>query len=93
MNLLHSRLEFERGFYNESESNSVLRLLFLEMKLQSLFGSEPIGKMFVCTATFYRYWCVEKTRSGCLGIVMIHQLLFQSILRRLYGDNNDALTW
>ncbi|WP_426090319.1 ABC transporter permease [Flavobacterium sp. DSR3-2] len=90
-------LEFEKGrFYNESESNSGAPVIVLGYDIaKSLFGeSEPIGKnMRLYGQRFTVIGMLKKQGAGMFGDSNDTSAFIPvNFLRKLYGDNNDALT-
>ena len=90
-------LEFEKGrFYNESESNSGAPVIVLGYDItKSLFGeSEPIGKnLRLYGQRFTVIGMLKKQGAGMFGDSNDTSAFIPvNFLRRLYGDNNDALT-
>ena len=90
-------LEFEKGrFYNESESNSGAPVIVLGFDIaKSLFGeSEPIGKNIrLYGQRFTVIGMLKKQGEGMFGDSNDTSAFIPvNFLRRLYGDNNDALT-
>lgn len=90
-------LEFEKGrFYNESESNSGAPVLVLGYDIaKSLFGeSEPIGKNIrLYGQRFAVIGILKKQGAGMFGDSNDTSAYIPvNFLRRLYGDNNEAMT-
>ena len=90
-------LEFEKGrFYNESESNSGVPVIVLGYDIaKSLFGeSEPVGKnLRLYGQRFTVIGMLKKQGAGMFGDSNDTSAYIPvNFLRRLYGDNNDALT-
>jgi putative ABC transport system permease protein len=90
-------LEFDKGrFYNESESNSGAPVIVLGFDIaKSLFGeSEPIGKNIrLYGQRFTVIGMLKKQGEGMFGDSNDTSAFIPvNFLRRLYGDNNDALT-
>ncbi|WP_426064479.1 ABC transporter permease [Flavobacterium sp. DSP2-3-1] len=90
-------LEFEKGrFYNESESNSGAPVIVLGYDIaKSLFGeSEPIGKnLRLYGQRFTVIGMLKKQGAGMFGDSNDTSAFIPvNFLRKLYGDNNDALT-
>ena len=90
-------LEFEKGrFYNESESNSGAPVIVLGYDIaKSLFGeSEPVGKnLRLYGQRFTVIGMLKKQGAGMFGDSNDTSAYIPvNFLRRLYGDNNDALT-
>ena len=90
-------LEFEKGrFYNEAESNSGAPVIVLGFDIaKSLFGeSEPIGKNIrLYGQRFTVIGMLKKQGEGMFGDSNDTSAFIPvNFLRRLYGDNNDALT-
>lgn len=90
-------LEFEKGrFYNESESNSGAPVIVLGYDIaKSLFGeSEPIGKnLRLYGQRFTVIGMLKKQGAGMFGDSNDTSAFIPvNFLRKLYGDNNDAMT-
>lgn len=90
-------LEFDKGrFYNEAESNSGAPVIVLGYDIaKSLFGeSEPIGKNIrLYGQRFTVIGMLKKQGEGMFGDSNDTSAFIPvNFLRRLYGDNNDALT-
>jgi putative ABC transport system permease protein len=90
-------LEFDKGrFYNEAESNSGAPVIVLGFDIaKSLFGeSEPIGKNIrLYGQRFTVIGMLKKQGEGMFGDSNDTSAFIPvNFLRRLYGDNNDALT-
>lgn len=90
-------LEFEKGrFYNESESNSGAPVIVLGYDIaKSLFGeSEPVGKnLRLYGQRFTVIGMLKKQGAGMFGDSNDTSAYIPvNFLRKLYGDNNDALT-
>ncbi|WP_269686531.1 ABC transporter permease [Flavobacterium lacustre] len=90
-------LEFEKGrFYNESESNSGAAVIVLGYEIaKGLFGeSEPIGKNIrLYGQRFTVIGMLKKQGAGMFGDSNDTSVFLPvNFLRRLYGDNNDAMT-
>jgi putative ABC transport system permease protein len=90
-------LEFNEGrFFNESESNSGAALVVLGYEVaQGLFdGSEPIGKKVrLYGQKFTVVGVLKKQGAGMFGDNNDTSIYLPvNFIRRLYGDNNDAMT-
>nr|WP_315162399.1 ABC transporter permease [uncultured Flavobacterium sp.] len=90
-------LEFEKGrFYNESESNSGAPVIVLGYEIaKGLFGeSEPLGKNIrLYGQRFTVIGMLKKQGAGTFGDSNDTSVFIPvNFLRRLYGDNNDAMT-
>lgn len=90
-------LEFDEGrFYNESESNSGSAVIVLGNEIASgLFeGSNPIGKNIrLYGQRFTVIGVLKKQGAGIFGDSNDTSVFIPvNFLRRMYGDNNDALT-
>ena len=90
-------LEFEKGrFYNESESNSGAAVIVLGYEIaKGLFGeSEPIGKnVRLYGQRFTVIGMLKKQGAEMFGDSNDTSVYIPvNFLRRLYGDNNDAMT-
>jgi putative ABC transport system permease protein len=90
-------LEFDKGrFYNESESNSGAAVIVLGYDIaQSLFGeSEPIGKnLRLYGQRFSVIGTLKKQGEGMFGDSNDTSVFIPvNFLRRMYGDNNNAMT-
>jgi putative ABC transport system permease protein len=90
-------LEFDEGrFYNESESNSGAPVIVLGNEIASgLFeGSNPIGKNIrLYGQRFTVIGVLKKQGAGIFGDSNDTSVFIPvNFLRRMYGDNNDALT-
>jgi putative ABC transport system permease protein len=90
-------LEFDKGrFYNESESNSGAPVIVLGFDIaQSLFGeSEPIGKnLRLYGQRFSVIGTLKKQGEGMFGDSNDTSVFIPvNFLRRMYGDNNSAMT-
>jgi putative ABC transport system permease protein len=89
-------LEFESGrFYNESESNSGAPVIVIGSEVAtSLFGTaDPIGKSVrLYGQRFNVIGVLKKQGAGMFGESNdTSAFLPVNFIRRLYGDNNDAL--
>ncbi len=89
-------LEFDEGrFYNESESNSGSAVIVLGHEIASgLFeGSNPIGKNIrLYGQRFTVIGVLKKQGAGFFGDSNDTSVFIPvNFLRRMYGDNNDAL--
>jgi putative ABC transport system permease protein len=90
-------LEFDEGrFYNESESNSGSAVIVLGNEIASgLFeGANPIGKNIrLYGQRFTVIGVLKKQGAGVFGDSNDTSIFIPvNFLRRMYGDNNDALT-
>lgn len=90
-------LEFEEGrFYNESESNSGTAVIVLGYEIaQGLFeNSNAIGKNIrLYGQRFTVIGVLKKQGAGLFGDSNDTSVFLPvNFLRRLYGDNNDAMT-
>lgn len=90
-------LEFDEGrFYNESESNSGSAVIVLGNEIASgLFeGASPIGKnVRLYGQRFTVIGVLKKHGAGIFGDSNDTSVFIPvNFLRRMYGDNNDALT-
>ena len=90
-------LEFDEGrFYNESESNSGSAVIVLGNQIASgLFeGANPIGKnVRLYGQRFTVIGVLKKQGAGIFGDSNDTSVFIPvNFLRRMYGDNNDALT-
>ena len=90
-------LEFNEGrFFNEAESNSGAALVVLGYEVaQGLFdGSEPIGKKVrLYGQKFTVVGVLKKQGAGMFGDNNDTSIYLPvNFIRRLYGDNNDAMT-
>jgi putative ABC transport system permease protein len=90
-------LEFDEGrFYNESESNSGAPVIVLGNEIASgLFeGANPIGKNIrLYGQRFTVIGVLKKQGAGIFGDSNDTSVFIPvNFLRRMYGDNNDALT-
>jgi putative ABC transport system permease protein len=90
-------LEFDEGrFYNESESNSGAPVIVLGNEIASgLFeGSNPIGKNIrLYGQRFTVIGVLKKQGAGIFGDSNDTSIFIPvNFLRRMYGDNNDAMT-
>lgn len=90
-------LEFDEGrFYNESESNSGSPVIVLGNEIASgLFeGASPIGKnVRLYGQRFTVIGVLKKQGAGIFGDSNDTSVFIPvNFLRRMYGDNNDALT-
>lgn len=90
-------LEFDEGrFYNESESNSGSAVIVLGNEIASgLFeGASPIGKnVRLYGQRFTVIGELKKQGAGIFGDSNDTSVFIPvNFLRRMYGDNNDALT-
>jgi putative ABC transport system permease protein len=90
-------LEFDEGrFYNESESNSGSAVIILGNEIASgLFeGTNPIGKnVRLYGQRFTVIGVLKKQGAGIFGDSNDTSIFIPvNFLRRMYGDNNDALT-
>jgi putative ABC transport system permease protein len=90
-------LEFDEGrFYNESESNSGSAVIVLGNEIASgLFeGVNPIGKNIrLYGQRFTVIGVLKKQGAGIFGDSNDTSIFIPvNFLRRMYGDNNDALT-
>ncbi len=90
-------LEFDEGrFYNESESNSGSAVIVLGNEIASgLFeGTNPIGKnVRLYGQRFTVIGVLKKQGAGIFGDSNDTSIFIPvNFLRRMYGDNNDALT-
>ena len=90
-------LEFDEGrFYNESESNSGSAVIGLGNEIASgLFeGANPIGKNIrLYGQRFTVIGVLKKQGAGIFGDSNDTSVFIPvNFLRRMYGDNNDALT-
>ena len=90
-------LEFDEGrFYNESESNSGSAVIVLGNEIASgLFeGANPIGKnVRLYGQRFTVIGVLKKQGAGIFGDSNDTSIFIPvNFLRRMYGDNNDALT-
>lgn len=90
-------LEFDEGrFYNESESNSGAPVIVIGNEIASgLFeGSNPIGKNIrLYGQRFLVIGVLKKQGAGIFGDSNDTSVFIPvNFLRRMYGDNNDAMT-
>ena len=90
-------LEFDEGrFYNESESNSGSAVIVLGNEIASgLFeGASPIGKNVRLYGQRFTVIGVLKKQGAGIFVFCNDTSVFIPVnfLRRMYGDNNDALT-
>lgn len=90
-------LEFDEGrFYNESESNSGAPVVVLGHDIaEGLFGSfDPIGKnVRLYGQRFTVIGTIKKEGAGLFGDSNDTSVYIPvNFMRRMYGDNNDALT-
>ena len=90
-------LEFDEGrFYNESESISGAAVIVLGNEIaQNLFeGSNPIGKdVRLYGQRFSVIGVLKKQGAGMFGDSNDTSVFIPvNFLRRMYGDNNDAMT-
>jgi putative ABC transport system permease protein len=90
-------LEFNEGrFFNESESNSGAAIVVLGYEVaQGLFeGSDPIGKKVrLYGQKFTVVGVLKKQGAGMFGDNNDTSVYLPvNFIRRLYGDNNDAMT-
>ena len=90
-------LEFDEGrFYNESESNSGSAVIVLGNEIASgLFeGANPLGKnVRLYGQRFTVIGVLKKQGAGIFGDSNDTSIFIPvNFLRRMYGDNNDALT-
>ena len=90
-------LEFENGrFYNEAEANSGAPVIVLGYDIaKSLFGeSEPIGKnLRLYGQRFNVIGTLKKQGEGMFGDSNDTSVFIPvNFLRRMYGDNNSAMT-
>jgi putative ABC transport system permease protein len=90
-------LEFNEGrFFNEAESNSGASLVVLGYEVaQGLFeGSDPIGKKVrLYGQKFTVVGVLKKQGAGMFGDNNDTSVYLPvNFIRRLYGDNNDAMT-
>ncbi|MEY4038384.1 MAG: hypothetical protein RIR67_694 [Bacteroidota bacterium] len=90
-------LEFDEGrFYNESESNSGAAVIVLGNEIaQNLFeDSNPIGKdIRLYGQRFSVIGVLKKQGAGMFGDSNDTSVFIPvNFLRRMYGDNNDAMT-
>ena len=90
-------LEFEQGrFYNESEANSGATVIVLGDEIaKSLFENlDPIGKnVRLYGKRFTVIGVLKKQGAGIFGDSNDTSVFIPvNFLRRMYGDNNDALT-
>jgi putative ABC transport system permease protein len=90
-------LEFSEGrFFNESESNSGAPIVVLGYEVaQGLFeGSDPIGKKVrLYGQKFTVVGVLKKQGAGMFGDNNDTSVYLPvNFIRRLYGDNNDAMT-
>lgn len=90
-------LEFEKGrFYNEPESNSGAAVIVLGYEIaKGLFGeNEPLGKNIrLYGQRFTVIGMLKKQGAGTFGDSNDTSVFIPvNFLRRLYGDNNDAMT-
>ncbi len=90
-------LEFDEGrFYNESESISGAAVIVLGNEIaQNLFeGSNPIGKYVrLYGQRFLVIGVLKKQGAGMFGDSNDTSVFIPvNFLRRMYGDNNDAMT-
>ena len=90
-------LEFDKGrFYNEAESNSGAPVIVLGHDIaQSLFGeSEPIGKnLRLYGQRLSVIGTLKKQGEGMFGDSNDTSVFIPvNFLRRMYGDNNSAMT-
>jgi len=90
-------LEFDDGrFYNESESNSGAAVIVLGNEIaQNLFeDSNPIGKdIRLYGQRFSVIGVLKKQGAGMFGDSNDTSVFIPvNFLRRMYGDNNDAMT-
>jgi putative ABC transport system permease protein len=90
-------LEFNEGrFFNESESNSGAAIAVLGYEVaQGLFeGSDPIGKKVrLYGQKFTVVGVLKKQGAGMFGDNNDTSVYLPvNFIRRLYGDNNDAMT-
>ena len=90
-------LEFDEGrFYNESESNSGSAVIVLGNEIASgLFeGANPIGKNIrLYGQRFTVIGVLKKQGAGIFGDSSDTSVFIPvNFLRRMYGDNNEALT-
>lgn len=90
-------LEFDEGrFYNESESNSGSAVIVLgnEIAFGLFEGANPIGKnVRLYGQRFTVIGVLKKQGAGIFGDSNDTSIFIPvNFLRRMYGDNNDALT-
>jgi len=90
-------LEFDEGrFYNESESNSGAPVIVIGNEIASgLFeGSNPIGKNIrLYGQRFFVIGVLKKQGAGIFGDSNDTSVFLPvNFLRRMYGDNNNAMT-
>ncbi len=90
-------LEFDEGrFYNESESNSGAPVIVIGNEIASgLFeGANPIGKNIrLYGQRFSVIGVLKKQGAGIFGDSNDTSVFIPvNFLRRMYGDNNDAMT-
>ncbi|WP_366185152.1 ABC transporter permease [Flavobacterium ovatum] len=90
-------LEFEKGrFYNESESNSGKAVIVLGYEIaNTLFDSQdPIGENIrLYGQRFTVIGVLKKKGAGLFGDSNDTSVFLPvNFLRRMYGDNNDAMT-
>jgi putative ABC transport system permease protein len=90
-------LEFDEGrFYNESESNSGVPVIVIGNEIATgLFeGSNPIGKNIrLYGQRFSVIGVLKKQGAGMFGDSNDTSVFIPvNFLRRMYGDNNDAMT-
>lgn len=90
-------LEFDEGrFYNESESNSGAPVIVIGNEIASgLFeGANPIGKNIrLYGQRFTVIGVLKKQGAGIFGDSNDTSIFIPvNFLRRMYGDNNDAMT-
>ncbi len=90
-------LEFDEGrFYNESESNSGAPVIVIGNEIATgLFeGSNPIGKNIrLYGQRFSVIGVLKKQGAGIFGDSNDTSVFIPvNFLRRMYGDNNDAMT-
>ncbi|KVV13789.1 ABC transporter permease [Flavobacterium sp. TMP13] len=90
-------LEFDEGrFYNESESNSGAAVVVLGHDIaEGLFGTaNPIGKnVRLYGQRFTVIGTIKKEGAGLFGDSNDTSIYIPvNFMRRMYGDNNDALT-
>ncbi|WPR72565.1 ABC transporter permease [Flavobacterium sp. NG2] len=90
-------LEFDNGrFYNESEANSGKAVVVIGANIsENLFGTEdPIGKKVrLYGQRFTVIGVLKKQGAGLFGDSNDTSVFLPvNFLRRMYGDNNDAMT-
>lgn len=90
-------LEFDKGrFYNEAEANSGKAVIVIGADVaENLFGAEePIGKKIrLYGQRFSVIGTLKKQGAGLFGDSNDTSVFLPvNFLRRMYGDNNDAMT-